>query len=218
MAETALKAHIRKTTGKANVGRLRREGSVPGVLYGIDKPAVSLAINRRELEKLLSETHSLIRLDVDGHEESSVIKEIQYHPVKGTITHIDLQRVKAGQEIHVSVPLKFVGEAPGVKLGGVFQSNMMELDISTLPKYLPGELEVDISKMEIGDILHIEDIKIEHITFNHEPDDTICSIALPKKVEEAEEAEEIMGADAEDAEPEVITSKSKDDDSKGDEG
>ncbi len=152
-------------------------------------------------------------------DQKSVIKEIQYHPVKGDIIHVDFMRIKAGQEIHVTVPLKFVGEAPGIKLGGVFQMIKSDLDISTLPKYMPNEIEVDISEMEIGDTIHISDLNLENITIILEPETTLCSIAMPKKieevVEEAEEGEEIEG---EEAEPEVISAKAKDEETTEKEG
>lgn len=224
MSEQELNASTRSETGKANVRRLRRTGFVPCTIYGVEDKSVSLTINRKELEKLLSEAHSVIKLVNDGNEQRCVIKEIQYHPVKGDIIHVDLQRIKAGQEIQLSVPIKFIGEAPGVKAGGVFQTIRNELDISTLPKYLPNEIVIDISAMELNDTMHISDLNLENITINHEQDSSICSIVLPKKVEEPvaeeEEGEELEVEGEEGAEPEVITSKSKDDDEeqKSDEG
>jgi large subunit ribosomal protein L25 len=224
MSEQELKAATRTETGKANVRRLRRTGFVPCTIYGLEDKSVSLTINQKEIEKLLSEAHSVIKLVNDGKEQRCVIKEIQYHPVKGDVIHVDLQRIKAGQEIQLSVPIKFIGEAPGVKMGGVFQTIRSELDISTLPKFLPNEIEVDISKLEIGDSLHISDLDLEHITIHHEPESSLCSVVMPKKVEEPveeeEEGEEFETEEEESAEPEVISSKSKDEDEeqKSDEG
>jgi len=215
MSEIELKASKREETGKANVRRLRRTGFVPCTIYGVEEKSASLTINFKEIEKLLSEAHSVIKLVVDGVEERCVIKEIQHHPVQGDVIHLDLQRIKAGQEIQLSVPIRFVGEAPGVNLGGVFQTLRSELDISTLPKYLPNEIIIDISTMELGDAMHISDLQLENITIHHEQDSSICSVVLPKKVEEPEPEEEEgeeLELDEEGAEPEVITSKSKDDD------
>ena len=219
MAEPELNAVLREDVGKAEAGRLRRKGFVPCTIYGIEKESSSLAINKKELEKLLSHAQSLIKINVDGDDQRSVIKEIQYHPLKGDIIHVDFMRIKAGQEIHVTVPLKFVGEAPGLKMGGVFQTIKSDLDISTLPKYMPSEVEVDISEMEIGDSLHISDLNLEHITINHELDTTLCSIVMPKKVEEvAEEVEEGEEIEGEEAEPEVISAKAKEEESSEEEG
>ena len=221
MSESVLQATIREGLGKANARRLRRSGYVPGTLYGVEKECVALAINKKELEKLLSETHSVINVKFDGNEQKSVVKEIQYHPVKGDIIHVDLQRIKAGQEISVSVPLKFIGEAPGVKMGGLFQTIKSDLDISTLPKYLPSEIEIDISSLEIGDTIHVSDIQIENITIHLDPEELICSVILPKKVEEPVEVEEeLEEVEEEAAEPEVISQKAKEEEeeSKGEEG
>jgi large subunit ribosomal protein L25 len=214
MSEQELKASTREETGKANVRRLRRTGFVPCTIYGVEEKSTSLSMNLKDLQKLLSEAHSVIKLMVDGVEQRCVIKEIQYHPVKGDVIHLDLQRIKAGQEIQLSVPIKFVGDAPGVKLGGLFQTIRTELDISTVPKYLPNEIIIDISTMKIGDSIHISDLKLEHITINHELESSICSIVLPKKVEEtvAEEDGDVLEVEDEGAEPEIISSKAKDED------
>jgi len=220
MSEPELNAVFRVSSGKAGAGRLRNQGLVPCTLYGIEKESSSLAINKKELEKLLSSAQSVIKINVDGGDQRSVIKEIQYHPLKGDIIHVDFMRIKAGQEIHVTVPLKFVGDAPGVKMGGVFQTVKSDLDISTLPKYMPNEIEVDISEMEIGDTIHLNDLNLENITVNHDPETTLCSIVMPKKVEEVveelEEGEEEEGEETE--EPEVISSKAKDEESTETEG
>lgn len=219
MSDPELNAVLREEAGKANAGRLRRQGLVPCTIYGIEKESSSLAINKKELEKLLANAQSVIKINYDGGDQKSVIKEIQYHPVKGDIIHVDFMRIKAGQEIHVTVPLKFVGEAPGIKLGGVFQMIKSDLDISTLPKYMPNEIEVDISKMEIGDTIHISDLNLENITIILEPETTLCSIAMPKKIEEVEEeAEEGEEIEGEEAEPEVISAKAKDEESTEKEG
>jgi large subunit ribosomal protein L25 len=213
VSEQELKATVREMTGKANARRLRGKGIVPSTLYGVEDKTVSLSLIRKEVEKLLSGAHSVIKIVIDGQAEQCVIKEIQHHPVKGDVIHLDLQRVKAGQEIQLSVPIKFTGEAPGVKMGGVFQTIKSELDISTLPNYLPDEIIIDISNLEIGDSIHVKDLKLEHITIHDEEDSSICSVVLPKKVEEvvaeAEEGEELE-AEEEEAEPEIISSKHKD--------
>ena len=218
MSESQIKAEIRKSSGKADSGRLRRSGLVPCTIYGVTRESTSLAVNKRELDKLLSAAHSLINISVEGDEHSSVVKEIQYHPVKGDIIHVDFQRVQAGQEIQVLVPLKFTGTAPGLKSGGVFQTIRSELDISTLPKYLPNEIEIDISGLEIGDAIHVSDLNLENITINIDQDETLCLVAMPRQVEVVEEEEEEGELEAEAEEPEVISSKSRDEESEESEG
>jgi len=206
MSEIEISATFREKVGKAESGRLRRTGRVPCIMYGVDGTVDSISVNKREIEKLLSGSHSIISVNVDGKKQSSVVKEIQYHPVKGDVIHVDLLRIIAGQEVNISVPLKFIGEPAGIKQGGIFQELRMELDITCFPKDLPDSIEVDISHLEIGDTIHVSDLKLENITINNELTSTICSVSAPKKVEEIVEEEE-EEAEEEDVEPEVITAK-----------
>lgn len=209
MKESQLSARLRQDKGKGPSRRLRRKGEVPCVLYGIEKDSLKLSINRKELEKLLGEAHSVIEINYDDTKQSAVIKDIQYHPVRGDIIHIDLQRIKAGQEISVAVPLKFVGVAPGIKMGGIFQELKSELEITCLPKYIPNEIEVDVSMLNIGDAIHISDLNIENIIIRADKKTTLCSVAAPKKIEEVVTAEVEEEEEEEEAEPEVISSKAK---------
>jgi large subunit ribosomal protein L25 len=181
-------------------------------MYGVEETTISLAIERLQLEKMLSLSHSVIDLNYDGKVQGVVVRDIQYHPVKGNIIHVDFLRIKAGQEIKISVPIKFVGESVGVEVGGVFQEIKSQISIITLPRNLPEVIEVDISKLAVNDAFHVSDLQIENITIEDDPSDTICSVVPPKKVieptevEEGELEEEIEGEE-ETAEPEVITAK-----------
>lgn len=212
MSESQLNARVREELGKGNVGRIRRTGEVPCILYGVEKDTVSLSINKRDIEKILSEAHAMITLNFDGKEQRTVIKEVQYHPLKGNIIHVDFQRVKAGQELSVSVPIKFVGSAPGSQVGGVFQELKSDLDITCLPRHLPEVVEIDISNLNIGDSIHVSDLDLENITIKHDSTTTICSLAAPKKIEEEVPETEEEEIEEEEAEPEVITSKAKPED------
>lgn len=215
MSNVQLNAQIRGKHGKGNVSRIRREDKVPCIMYGVDDTTVSLTVDKLEIEKMLSTSQSVIDIKYDGKEQGVVVREIQYHPVKGNIIHVDFLRVKAGQEIKISVPVKFVGESPGVKIGGVFQELKSELSIVTLPRHLPEFIEVDISKLEINDAFHVSDLVFENFTVEDDPTDTICSVVPPKKIEEpvvteeeGEEAEVAAAEEEEEAkEPEVITAK-----------
>lgn len=209
MQELEISAEIRESKGKSSARKLRRAGDVPCILYGTDEDSIPLKINRRELEKLLAETRSVIIVNYGDIQQRSVVKDIQYHPVKGSIIHVDLQRIKAGQEITLSVPLRFVGNAPGVKMGGVFQELRAELEITCLPKYLPNEIDVNISELGIGESIHVSDLQLEHITVEDDVHTALCSVVMPKKMEEitTEEAEEEEEEEA--AEPEVITKSKK---------
>jgi large subunit ribosomal protein L25 len=207
MEEIQLNAQMRSAGGKLNSRRLRRSGDIPCILYGVESEAVPLAVKKRELEKLSSIRHSIIVLNYEGRQQQSIIKEIQYHPVKGDIIHLDFQRILAGQEIKIAVPIKFTGVAPGAKVGGIFQELRSELEITCLPSDIPNHIEVDISAMEIGDAIHVSDLKLGNLKIEADPSTTICSVSAPKKAEEevapAEEGVE------EAAEPEVITARKK---------
>jgi len=213
MSNVQLNAEVRDGHGKAVVGRIRKGGMVPCIMYGVDDTTVSLAVDSLQIEKTLSTSYSVIDLKYDGQLQGVVVRDIQYHPVKGNIIHVDFLRVKAGQEIKISVPLRFIGESEGVKLGGVFQELMSEIAIVTLPKNLPEFIEVDISALEVNDAIHVKDLVVENFTIEDDPTDTICSVVPPKKIEEevvTEEEEEGEGLELEEeesAEPEVITAK-----------
>lgn len=213
MSEPNIKATIRESVGKSHARRLRRKGEIPCILYGVEKDTVRLSISHRDFERLLSETRSVFIVDFGDTKQRSVIREIQYHPVKGDMIHVDFLRVKAGQEINVSVPLKFIGNAEGEKLGGVFQELKVDLEITCLPKYLPDNLEIDISELDLGDSIHVSDLNFENITIKAEPSTAVCTVAMPRKIEEElpveGEEEEI---EEEDAEPELVGTKKKDED------
>lgn len=214
MSNVELNAEIREGNGKSIAGRLRRTSKVPCIMYGVDDTTVSLAVDSLEIEKMLSTSQSVIDLKYDGKMQGVVIREIQYHPVKGNIIHVDFLRVKAGQEIKISVPLKFVGESEGVKLGGVFQELKSEITIVTLPRNLPEMIEVDVSELNVNDAFHVSDLVVENFTIEDDPTDSICSVVPPKKIEEEvvaseEEGEEgeLIEEEEEAKEPEVITAK-----------
>ena len=213
MSNVQLNAEVRDGHGKAIVGRIRRGGLVPCIMYGVDDTTVSLAVDSLQIEKMLSTSYSVIDLKYDGQLQGVVVRDIQYHPVKGNIIHVDFLRVKAGQEIKISVPVRFIGESEGVNLGGVFQELMSEIAIVTLPKNLPEFIEVDISALEVNDAIHVKDLVVENFSIEDDPTDTVCSVVPPKKIEEevVPEDEEGEGLELEEeeesAEPEVITAK-----------
>ena len=214
MSNVQLNAEIRAGHGKGDVGRIRREGKVPCIMYGVDDTTVSLTVDHLELQKMFSSSFSVIDLKYDGQTQGVVVRDIQYHPVKGDIIHVDFMRIKAGQELKISVPIKFVGESEGVKVGGVFQELKSELSITTLPRHMPEVIEVDISELNINDAIHVSDLVVENFTIDDDPDDSVCSVVPPKKVEEPvaaedEEGEEVEAVEEEEEakEPEVITAK-----------
>lgn len=174
-----------KGTGASR--RLRRAGTVPGVVYGGGKDAVTLEINAKEL--FLEFRHeafhaSVLSLNLDGKKESVLLRDFQMHPVRNTIQHIDFQRVSATEKIHVKVPFHFINAdiAPGVKIGGGIVAHILtEADVSCLAKDLPEFIEVDVAKLEMGHSIHLSEIKlpkgVEFVKLAHGDDAAIASIA-----------------------------------------
>jgi large subunit ribosomal protein L25 len=189
-----LNAEVRTTQGKGASRRLRREGKVPAVLYGGHKDPVMLTIGGFELDKRLKNEafySHILTLNIGGTEESAVLKDLQRHPAKPQITHLDLQRVVADEELRMHVPLHFKGEAvaPGVKQGGgVVQHHLVDVEVLCLPKHLPEFIEVDVSAMELNDALHLSQLKLPEgvtlVALEHDDDQAVVSVHIPRVVEE----------------------------------
>ncbi len=165
-SEFVLSAEPRSEQGKGASRRLRRAGKVPAILYGAGKEPVPLSINHNELLKQLENEafySHILTIELGGKKEQAVLKDLQRHPAKPFILHLDLMRVSAGEKIRVNVPLHFIGEevAPGVKIGGgIVTHAVTEVEITCLPKDLPEYIEVDLSGLELGQSLHLSDLKL----------------------------------------------------------
>jgi large subunit ribosomal protein L25 len=205
MSEVVLSAEKRIETGKGVAGRLRRAGRIPGVMYGAKIEPDAISFDKIELGRLLRKDHSIINVKVGSDDQKAVIKEIQNHPVSGEVTHVDFMRVVAGQEITVSVPFQFVGVAEGTKHGGVLTTLLNEIQISVMPRFMPENIEVDISNLDIGDSIRIDDLGLENMTALSEGNELIVQVVQQRK-EEVEETDELL-EDTESAEPEVITAR-----------
>lgn len=207
--EIIVQAKKRESKGTGASRRLRRAGTVPGIVYGGGKGAVSLEFDHKNL--FLQFRHeafhaSILTLDVEGKKESVLLRDYQLHPVRNTIQHIDFQRVSATEKIHVKVPLHFINEdvAPGVKLGGGLVTHILtEADVSCLAKDLPEFIEVDLANLEAGHSIHLSEIKlpkgVEFVQLAHGEDTAVVSIAKPRggsaADEEAAEAPEAPAAE-----------------------
>lgn len=193
-----------KGTGASR--RLRHAGSVPGILYGGGKEPVSLDLEHKSL--FLQFRHeafhaSILTLNLEGGKESVLLRDYQMHPVRNTIQHIDFQRVNENEKIHVKVPFHFANAevSPGVKLnGGIVSHIMTEANISCLPKNLPEFIEVDLASLDIGQSVHLSQIKVaegvEFVQLAHGNDAAVASVAKPRAVVEEVQAKPAEGADA----------------------
>jgi large subunit ribosomal protein L25 len=158
-------AQSRTDTGKGASRRLRRSGLLPGIVYGAHKKPTMISLQHHELVHALENEafySNLLTLKVDGKKESVVLKDLQRHPAKPFILHADFQRVKADEKIRLHVPIHFVNESvcPGIKAGGQASHVMADVEISCLPKNLPEYIEVDMSKLEMGAILHASELAL----------------------------------------------------------
>ncbi len=210
-----LNAEPRTDMGKGASRRLRHAGKVPAIMYGAGKDPTPICLEHNELAHQLENEaffSHILAVKLDGKEESAIVKDLQRHPSKPIIMHMDLQRVSANEEIRVSVPLHFLNEAtaPGVREGGLVTHNITEVEVQCLPKDLPEFIEVDLGNLELNEICHLTDIKlpsgveIVELTHGEEHDQAVASIHMPRAAkEETEEGIEEAGeAAAEEAGPE----------------
>jgi large subunit ribosomal protein L25 len=181
----------RAVVGSAESRRLRRQGLIPGVLYGRETP-VAIAVNERDLRAALTGdagTNAVLDVVVDGGtSHASVLKEYQQDPVRGFITHVDLQEVRLDQPIHATVPVHLVGEAAGAKEGGVLQQAVTEITVEALPLEVPATVDFDVSGLHIGDSAHLGDIALpDGVTLVDDAEAVLASVTQPTRVEEPEE-------------------------------
>ena len=194
MAHVALTAQWRKETGKGAARTLRRQALIPGIFYGPEVDPVPLSLNYGDLEKLIrtgAGENVIIDLAIETGESTSshraMLKEIQVDPVKQTILHVDLYEISMDKKIEVEVPITLTGTAKGVSEGGILQQVSRTLEISCLPDNIPDAFELDVSDLNIGDSLHVSDLKIpQDVEVLVEEELTIATVVPPTKVEEIE--------------------------------
>src|SRR5438105_3649135 len=210
MAIVSFNATARDTTGKGAARSLRSNGQVPAVIYGHGREPQPLSLNARDLDKMLGHIQAestVIEVSFGGTTSKTLIREIQRHPIKRQILHVDFQALVAGEKVTVSIPIVLTGIAEGVRLeGGVLDHTLRELEIEVDPANIPGRVELDVTNMMIGDSLHVSDIKLpEGVEVQNDPETSVAVVAAPRAViKEAPAAEAVEGAAEVAAEPEVI--------------
>lgn len=188
MASTiSLTAERRTGSGKGAARKLRQGGRVPGVIYGHGRPTEPLSLSGRELETALmghASGSTLVDLTIDGSTLKTLIREVQRHPVRSAIMHIDFFEIHAGETIRVEIPILLEGLPDGVKnAGGVLDQIMRTLRIEVLPERMPEHIKVDVTHLTIGKSVHVGDIPPEGVTVLADPGDTVCTV-VPPRVEE----------------------------------
>ena len=215
-------ADIREDQGKGASRRLRHDGKVPAIIYGAGRPPRALVFDHnRVLQQLENESFysSVLNIKVGEKSQAAILKDVQRHPAKPLVMHMDFQRIVEDEEIKMSVPLHFIGEdvAPGVKQGGGAVSHLMnEVDIVCLPKHLPEFIDVDVSELELDEMLSMSDIKLPEgvsipaLAQGPEANRPIVSIHVIKEVVIEEEEELEPGAVPVAGEEEEAASESSD--------
>jgi large subunit ribosomal protein L25 len=194
----------RERLGSSETRRLRKQGLVPGVLYGRDEP-ISICIEERELRRALTGAgglHSILDVQVDGTGKShaSILKDYQVDAVRGHVTHVDLQEVRLDQPIHATVTVQLHGgeDAPGVREGGVLSQPLRELNVQALPLEVPEHLDLDVSHMATGDTLRVSDVKVpDGVTLLDDPETVVATVTAPTREVEPEPEEPLEGEEAE---------------------
>ena len=192
-------AELREDAGKGASRRLRRAGKVPAIMYGGGEPPQRLALDRNHLMRQMEREaffSSVLNVNLNGSETQAILKDVQAHPAKRAVLHVDLQRIVATEKIRMTVPIHFLNEdtAIGVKLGGGTVAHMMsDVEITCLPKDLPEYLDLDIGQLELDQMLYLSDVKLpDGVEFaEREQDQPVVSIHIVKVIEEVVEAEEV---------------------------
>lgn len=199
MDEVSLVADVGRVKGSAAARRLRTAGKVPGVLYGHGIEPVDVAVGGRELRAALtsdSGLNALISLDVDGKKHLAMARQLQRHPVRRSIDHVDFVVVRRDEVISAEVPVHLVGEAEAVeRADGMVEQSLFTLMVHAKPGDIPNAIEIDISGLGIGDAIRVEDLKLPSgVTADADPEETIVIGASTRAAVEAEEGEAAEGA------------------------
>lgn len=209
-----LPATLRNRSGSGLLGQMRREGLTPAVFYGKDVDAKNIKVDTKVLFDLLhhaASEHLLVNLNVEGDgQHLALIQEVQHAPLSGEILHVDFLAVKRGEKLNSLVPLVLTGTAKGTKAGGVLNLQLNELSVQCLPTDLPETIEVDVTALEIGDSVHVSDLKLpKGVETDVEAEVVVAHVSPPTLEEETEEGEgdqptepEVMGKGKDDGEEE----------------
>jgi large subunit ribosomal protein L25 len=204
MSEYKLAAENRSEAGKGAARRLRASGRVPAVLYGHGTKPQHLSVDARQFGQALrtdAGVNVLISLEVGRNQHLALAKEIQRHPVKGSLIHVDFIQVRRGEKVHVQVPVHLVGEAPGAREGGILDQDLYQLNVEAEVTAVPEAVDADVSGLGIGDVLRVADLKApDGAVILDDPEASVVSVVAPTveaepEAEEGEEGEAAEGAE-----------------------
>jgi large subunit ribosomal protein L25 len=209
LEQLELKTKIRKSVGNGPARALRREGKIPAVLYGPKTEPILLSVDIKDIEQILKQGtvgQALLSLVIQNGEKvtkAAMIKELQRHPVSGKYLHIDFYEIDMQRKINTTVPVVVKGQSKGVEVGGIMQIVRRELEVFCLPSAIPEAFEVDITELDIGDSVHVQEIQLpDGVELPEDVDFTVITILAPKVEEEVVEEEELEEGEEEAAEEE----------------
>jgi large subunit ribosomal protein L25 len=203
MEEVILEAQAR-ATGKTAVKELRKRALIPAVYYTERRQVHHIVVDAHAFSRMVSRETPLIHLRLDGEELPCIIREIQRHAVSGRVIHVDFYGVERSHKLRVTVPLRLTGTPAGVQHGGILEHAFREIEIECLPHHLPPHLEVDVSHLDIGDSVRIENLSFENVTLLNDPHTIVAQVVHPRLEQPTVKAEEPEG---EVKEPEVIKAR-----------
>ncbi len=211
MANYQLNANLRNVAGKSEVKQLRRRALVPGNVYGRGLENLMVTLAEKDVEKALAAGANLIDLTVDGTAKPVIIKEVQKDPVKGSVYHVDFYEVSMDRAIETSVSIYILGDEDRVADGGVVNQMLRELLVSCLPNAIPDSIEVDISKLTIGDGFVVSELSVpEGVEVLTDANDMVVRVAAPQAEEEPEDEEGEEGEEGAEDGAETIDSEETD--------
>jgi len=215
MSESGFEVQKRDVVGKKANKQLKKEGKIPGIYYIHGEDSIPVAVDAKQLKTLIQSETSIIDLKFDGDKKltKSIIREVQWDPLYGHPLHVDFMGIKLTEKVHVDVPVHIVGIAVGVKQeGGIMQHIIREISIEALPLDIPEHIDVDITDLDIGGSVRIDDLSIDKVKILSDPTQSIVVIRPPTIIEEPEVEEEVLEEGEEAAEPEVIGEKKEESD------
>ncbi len=199
MKTIAIEGTLRSEVGSKSAKLLRREGNVPCVIYGGEENVHFFTADKNFKELLFTAEAHLVEITLDGKTYKAVIRDVQYHPVTDETEHVDFYEVTPGKEITIEIPINLIGNARGVRNGGRLKVNLRKLRVKATEDHLPGQLDIDIENLRIGQAIRVEDVKTEGFEIMHEPQRTILTIQTARTAVEDVDDEEEEGAEGEEA-------------------
>jgi large subunit ribosomal protein L25 len=175
-----------KPENKGDIKRLRREGKIPAVLYGHKEKTRQIYVDQKEFKRVLDtlkEETVIVNLKVGSKSYACVIKSLQQNPMSEELMHIDFQHIHKKEKVKATVPIHAVGEAPGVKKGGIMDVHLHEVVVRCLPDALPSHIDVDVSNLDLGETVHLRDLVTENVEYELSLDTTVVSILVPRALE-----------------------------------